>query len=250
MAIVDITSVMFPVPAQPPLLPSKTTTAITTTTAIAAFKTSCRTPFSTVAPPLFLAASRLQIRITLETIYEEEEEETVGEFIETTSNAYSAFLGLGWMSLSTIFNKSESAYSSLLSLCALPIVPYWVWVDETEKMCAAGLLMCLGRLQFGGVLSPVGVCLFVLFWAIAVYIVVADSVWWSSIAPRMMDGSAMLTLIYVGGCSIGQPYYVSCSGLNWLLVCMSAAGCCGAQALFCWLSSFPGALLMLAALML
>ncbi|CAL5409287.1 unnamed protein product [Camellia sinensis] len=51
----------------------------------------------------------------------------------------------------------------------------------------------------------------------------------------MMDGSAMLTLIYVGGCSIGQPYYVSCSGLNWLLVCMSAAGCCGAQALICWL---------------
>ncbi|CAL5409285.1 unnamed protein product [Camellia sinensis] len=110
MAVVDITSVMFPVlPAQPPLLPPKTTTTAFTTTTIAASKTCCRTPFSAVAPLLFLAASRLQT--TLETIYEEEGEETVGEFIETTSNAYSASFLLKSPTCFLEMSKPWSSYS-------------------------------------------------------------------------------------------------------------------------------------------
>ncbi|KAL5771906.1 hypothetical protein ACOSQ2_011830 [Xanthoceras sorbifolium] len=44
-------------------------------------------PFSAVAPPPFLAVSRLNIRLTLETIYEEETEE---DFNESTSSSSSS----------------------------------------------------------------------------------------------------------------------------------------------------------------
>ncbi|GMP73663.1 hypothetical protein CsSME_00031352 [Camellia sinensis var. sinensis] len=107
MAVVDITSVVFPIPAQSPFLPSKTTT----TTSIAASKASCRTPFLAVTPSLFLAASRLQIRITLETIYEEEGEEIVGKFIETTPSAYSASFLLKSLTCFLEVSKPWSSYS-------------------------------------------------------------------------------------------------------------------------------------------
>ncbi|KAG5515868.1 hypothetical protein RHGRI_036796 [Rhododendron griersonianum] len=48
------------------------------------------TPFSAVLPPRFLPLSRLQIHITLETIYEEETNS--GELIETSDASSASFL--------------------------------------------------------------------------------------------------------------------------------------------------------------
>ncbi|KAI8000411.1 hypothetical protein LOK49_LG09G02330 [Camellia lanceoleosa] len=81
MAALHIAPTVFPVPPKPTIVPPKTTPASTTSPA--------RTPFSAVAPPRFPVLSRLQIRVSLETIHEEE---TTDEFTETSSPSSALFL--------------------------------------------------------------------------------------------------------------------------------------------------------------
>ncbi|GFY88812.1 hypothetical protein Acr_06g0007520 [Actinidia rufa] len=82
MAAFHSTPVVFSVPAQPPLVSPKTTPRPPSIT-------PPRTPFSAVTPLRFLLVSRIQIHITLETIYEEEAAE---EFIETSYTSSASFL--------------------------------------------------------------------------------------------------------------------------------------------------------------
>ncbi|KAG8637457.1 hypothetical protein MANES_15G124301v8 [Manihot esculenta] len=66
-------------------------------------KTSPRTPFSAVAPARLMRVSRVPIRITLETIYEEENEE---EFCMDMDQSFSSSI------LSTCFLQGQKPLSS------------------------------------------------------------------------------------------------------------------------------------------
>ncbi|KAK7827697.1 hypothetical protein CFP56_030874 [Quercus suber] len=75
-------------------------------------KTSLLTPFSAVAPPRSVAASRLQILLTLETIYEEEEEDNENQnCVETCKLASS----------SSSSSSPPTFLSALSSMCFLEV---------------------------------------------------------------------------------------------------------------------------------
>ncbi|GKU92624.1 hypothetical protein SLEP1_g6331 [Rubroshorea leprosula] len=63
-----------------------TTTTRPTLCPPTATESSPLTPFSAVAPPPFLAVSRLHIHITLETIHEEENEGEINELLPQNSS--------------------------------------------------------------------------------------------------------------------------------------------------------------------
>lgn len=86
MAFGELALLLFPIPLQPP---TKAPPKVKPSKAVVD-ATSPLTPLSAVAPPCFLPISRLQIQVTLETIFEEETSEQETEASSTSSAMFSA----------------------------------------------------------------------------------------------------------------------------------------------------------------